>query len=282
MNTPSNVDTAIVPAVRCRPEAIGAARRRREASATNSPAIQASSMSWLRSDQLARCGVDVPPTGVLVGVRVPGRRTSSSRRAPPRQRNGTRSDGVVLDRLTRLQHRRRDRDEARGRGNPRPRRHHRRLAARALPTLTGSRSGCSSTHPRLGATIGSILGRTSLADLERRWTSGEAVATLKDRGARSRARHVRSEETGTGMLRTRIHRRTGHRRSLADLVTSTITQPAGLDHSFLSNGTDLPDNYQHGRFFVEGSRYTARRVPSPPISPTHQPRPRSCQPSPTC
>ena len=40
--------------------------------------------------------------------------------------------------------------------------------------------------------------------------------------------------------------------SLADLVASTITEPAGLDDSFLSDGTDLPDNYQHGRFFLEG------------------------------
>jgi CubicO group peptidase (beta-lactamase class C family) len=100
-----------------------------------------------------------------------------------------------------------------------------------------------------------VMGQNVLADIERRWTSGEAATTLKDVApAAEPGTFVGGVGNfGAGMLAlgSIVEQVTG--RSLADLVTSTITQPAGLDHSFLSDGTDLPDNYQHGHFYAEGA-----------------------------
>jgi CubicO group peptidase (beta-lactamase class C family) len=57
---------------------------------------------------------------------------------------------------------------------------------------------------------GEVLGQNVTADLERRWTSAEAVATLQD-VARGRAGHVRGRRLRNGHARPRVHRRAGHR-----------------------------------------------------------------------
>ncbi len=100
---------------------------------------------------------------------------------------------------------------------------------------------------------GDVLGQNVTADLERHWTSSEAVATLVDVAPAAEPGTFVGDGVGTGMLALGYIAEQVTGTSLADLVTSTITEPAGLDDSLLSDGSDLPDNYQHGRFFVEGA-----------------------------
>jgi CubicO group peptidase (beta-lactamase class C family) len=101
---------------------------------------------------------------------------------------------------------------------------------------------------------GDVMGQNVGADPERRWTAGEAAPTLQDVAPAAEPGTFVGEQAtvGAGILALGYiaEQVTGH--SLADLVTSMITQPAGLEHSFLSDGTDLPDNYLHGRFYLEG------------------------------
>jgi CubicO group peptidase (beta-lactamase class C family) len=99
---------------------------------------------------------------------------------------------------------------------------------------------------------GNVLGQNVMADLERHWTTGEAAATLRDVAPERAPGTFVGEGVGTGVLALGHIAEQVTGSSLADLVTSTIAQPAGLDHSFLSDGTDLPDNYQYGRFALEG------------------------------
>jgi CubicO group peptidase (beta-lactamase class C family) len=46
-------------------------------------------------------------------------------------------------------------------------------------------------------------------------------------------------------------------RPYADLVAEHLAVPAGLDGTFLTDGADLPDGFQHGRFDLGGTRDTS-------------------------
>jgi CubicO group peptidase (beta-lactamase class C family) len=115
---------------------------------------------------------------------------------------------------------------------------------------------------------GDVMLQNVTTDFARRWTSGEAAATLKDVPPEAEpgtfVGGVGNYGAGMLALGSIVEQVTG--RSLAELVTSTITQPAGLDHSFLSDGTDLPDNYQHGRFVGQGGTPASAFQGPPPTA----------------
>jgi CubicO group peptidase (beta-lactamase class C family) len=197
------------------------------------------------------CGVDLPPTGVIVGVRVPSRpdillasgTDLAGNALAPTASFSTASLGysIVAEIAMKL--------VADGTLDP---------DATIDAWLPNSPNANRVTVGMLiDAThgwgdYGNVLGQNVIADLERRWTSGEAVATLQDVAPQAEPGTFVGGSVGTGMLALGYiaEQVTGH--SLADLVTSQITQPARLDHSFLSDGTDLPANYQDGRFFLQG------------------------------
>jgi CubicO group peptidase (beta-lactamase class C family) len=219
-------------------------------------------------------GVDVPPTGVLVGVRVPGRPDILLA-------SGTNlDDGTALDPTASFS------TANLGYGIVAE------IALKLVADGTLDRDATinawlpdapNADRVTVGMLIDATHGwgdyqdvmlRNVTADFARRWASGEAVATLKD------VAPVAEPGTfvggvgnyGTGMLALGyiLEQVTG--RSLADLVTSTITEPAGLDHSFLSDGTDLPDNYQHGRFTGQGGTpASTAQGPSPTAYFTYAP-----------
>ena len=200
------------------------------------------------------CGVNLPPTGVIVGVRVPGRAdillasgTYLDDRTPldPTASFSTANLGhsivdeigmkLVADGTL-------DPDATIDAWLP--------DAPNADRVTVGML--IDATHG--WGDYGEVLGQNVLAEPGRHWTAGDAAATLQDVAPAAEpgtlVGGVGNYGTGTLALGYIAGQVTG--RSLADLVTSTITEPAGLDHSFLSDGTDLPDNYQHGRFFVDG------------------------------
>jgi CubicO group peptidase (beta-lactamase class C family) len=98
---------------------------------------------------------------------------------------------------------------------------------------------------------GEVLGQNVTADLERHWTSAEAVATLQDVAPAAEPGTFVGDGVGSGTLALGYVAEQVTGDSLADLVASTIADPAGLEHTFLSDGSDLPGNYQYGRFFLE-------------------------------
>jgi CubicO group peptidase (beta-lactamase class C family) len=198
------------------------------------------------------CGVDLPPTGVIVGVRVPGRADILL------------ASGTYLDDGTPVAPTASFSTATLG---------HRIVDEIGLKVVAGGTLDPDATidawlpdapnadRITVGILIdathgladyGEVLGQNVLADPERHWTTGEAAVTLQDVPPEAEPGTFVGGSFGTGMLALGYIAEQVTGSSLADLVTSTITQPAGLDHTFLSDGTDLPDNYQHGRFFVEG------------------------------
>jgi CubicO group peptidase (beta-lactamase class C family) len=199
-------------------------------------------------------GADVSPTGVLVGVRVPGRpdillasgtNLDDGRALDPTASFSTANlgYGIVAEIGLKL------------------------VADGTLDRDATINAWLPDTPNADRVTVGMLIDATHgwgdyedvmlqnvTADFARRWTSGEAVATLKGVAPEAEPGTFVGGvgNYGTGMLALGYIAEQVTGRSLADLVTSTITQPAGLDHSFLSDGTDLPDNYQDGRFSVEG------------------------------
>jgi CubicO group peptidase (beta-lactamase class C family) len=197
------------------------------------------------------CGVDLHPTGVIVGVRVPGQADILL------SAGSYLDDGTALDPTASF--------STAGLGFSIVTEIGMKLVADGTLDPDATVDAWLPDYPNAaritvgmlidgtagwGADYGGILGQNVLADLGRRWTTGEAVATLRDLAPDTEPGTFGPEnfETGLFALGFIAEQVTGH--SLADLVTSTITEPAGLEHSFLSDGTDLPDNYQHGRFFV--------------------------------
>jgi CubicO group peptidase (beta-lactamase class C family) len=194
------------------------------------------------------CGVDLPPTGVIVGVRVPGR-------ADILLAAGTYlDDGTALDPTASF--------STASLGHSIVAEIGMKLVAEGtldpdatidawLPDSPNAdritvRMLIDSTHG--WAPYGDVLAQNVEADLERRWTTSEAAATLQDLAPQAEPGTFVGESIGTGLLALGYIAEQVTGSSLADLVSSTITQPAGLDHSFLSDGADLPDNYQHGHF----------------------------------
>jgi CubicO group peptidase (beta-lactamase class C family) len=102
---------------------------------------------------------------------------------------------------------------------------------------------------------GEVMGQNVTADIERHWTSGEAVATLADVAPAGEPGTFVGGPSGigSGMLALGYIAEQVTGTSLADLVASMIAEPTGLEHSFLSDGSDLPDNYQYGLFYIEGA-----------------------------
>jgi D-alanyl-D-alanine carboxypeptidase len=195
------------------------------------------------------CGVDLPPTGAIVGVRVPdrpdillaaGTDLADGTALDPRASFSTASLGysIVTEIGMKL--------VAEGTLDP---------DATIDAWLPDSPNADRITVGMLiDAThgwgdYGAVHDQNVVADIDRRWTSGEAVATLREVAPEAEPGTFVGGSVGTGVLALGYIAEQVTGSSLADLVTSKITQPAGLEHSFLSDGTDLPDNYQHGRFF---------------------------------
>jgi CubicO group peptidase (beta-lactamase class C family) len=193
------------------------------------------------------CGLDLPPTGVVVGVRVTGRPDIVLA-------SGTDLDGAPLDPTASF--------STSSLGHSIVAQLGLELVADGtldpdatvdawLPdspnaTTVTIRMLIDGTHG--WADFGDVQFEQVTADFARHWTAGEALATLHDvaPAAEPGTFVVDGIETGLLALGYIAEQVTGH--SLADLVTTYVTGPAGLEHSFLSDGTDLPDDYLYGRF----------------------------------
>jgi CubicO group peptidase (beta-lactamase class C family) len=197
------------------------------------------------------CGLELPPTGVIVGVRVPGRPDIVLA-------SGTDLDGAPLDPSASFS------TGALG---------HSVIAQLGLELvadgtldpdatidawLPASPNATAITVRMLidgthgWASFDEILFEQVTADLARHWTVGEALATIQEVPPAAEPGTFEIDTRGVGFLALGYvaERVTGH--PLAELVNTHVTGPAGLDHSFLSDGTDLPDDYQHGRFAIPG------------------------------
>jgi CubicO group peptidase (beta-lactamase class C family) len=200
------------------------------------------------------CGVDLPPTGVIVGVRMPGRddillaagtNLDDGSALDPTASFSTANLGYSIVAEIGM--------ELVGDGTLDPN----ATIDAWLPDAPNADQVTvgmliDSTHG--WGDYSGVMGENVMADLERVWTSGEAVATLADVApAAEPGTFVGGHAgVGSGMLALGYIAEQVTGDSLAELVTSTIAEPAGLDDSFLSDGADLPDDYQHGRFFLEG------------------------------
>ena len=230
------------------------------------------------------CGVDLPPTGVIVGVRVPGRpdillaagsNLDDGTALDPTASFSTANLGysIVAEIGMKL--------VADGTLDPDA------TIDAWLPDAPNAERitvGMLIDATHGWGDYGDVLGQNVTADLERRWTSGEAVATLMDVAPDAEPGTFVGDGVGTGMLALGYIAEQVTGRSLADLVTSTITQPAGLDAQLLQRrhrpSRQLPTRSLLRRRGSDAQHRRGRH--SPPTSPTHQPRTRSCRPSPTC
>jgi CubicO group peptidase (beta-lactamase class C family) len=173
------------------------------------------------------CGVDLPPTGVIVGVRVPGR-------ADILLAAGTYlDDGTALDPTASF--------STASLGHSIVAEIGMKLVAEGtldpdatidawLPDSPNAdritvRMLIDSTHG--WAPYGDVLAQNVEADLERRWTTSEAAATLQDLAPQAEPGTFVGESIGTGLLALGYIAEQVTGSSLADLVSSTITQPAG-------------------------------------------------------
>ena len=100
------------------------------------------------------------------------------------------------------------------------------------------------------------------ADFERAWTLAEVLATLEGepRVAPAGTYFPDTGEIGTVVLAHGMEQVTG--RSLAELVEEKISAPLELDQTFLSDGTDLPADFQAGVFTLDNQPFDTSQVPN--------------------
>jgi CubicO group peptidase (beta-lactamase class C family) len=195
------------------------------------------------------CGVDLAPTGVIVGVRVPGRpdivlASGSDLTGAPLEPSASFSTAalghsVVAELAMKL--------VADGTFDPEATIDAWLPDSPNAPEIT-IRMLIEGTHGWGG--FGDILFEQVTADLARHWTAGEALATIQHVPPAAAPGTFDPETRAVGFLALGdiAEQVTGH--PLADLVSTYVTGPGGLDHSLLSDGTDLPDDYLYGRFAI--------------------------------
>ncbi|MGZ8761653.1 MAG: serine hydrolase domain-containing protein [Aeromicrobium sp.] len=87
-------------------------------------------------------------------------------------------------------------------------------------------------------------------DLERSWTLAEMLATTETNPPQGEPGSAGDYEVGASAMAYIAEQVTGS--SLAQLVTERITEPAELSDTFVTDGSNLPDGFQHGVFVLDG------------------------------
>ncbi len=209
----------------------------------------------------ACCGVDAPATGVSVAVRIPGHddlvlAAGEHVDGTPFDPNGsfaTGSLGTTLVETIAWQ-----------------------LADEGLLDLTATVDTWLPAQQNADrVTLQMLLDGTSgwdgwagvdtpliVADFERHWTLGEMLDTTADIAPLHDPGTFDNEGIDRGMaaLAYVIEEVTGQ--SIAELIAERITEPLGLDDTFMQDGANQPARYQHGVFSFEGQRVDTSMYPN--------------------
>lgn len=214
--------------------------------------MQPGALDW------ACCGADGPPTGVSVAVRIPGRddillasgtNVDGTPFLPTGSFNlGTDSHAVLLALGYQLV------DD--GLLDPTA------TVAQWLPSMPNADR--VTVQMLFDDTAGWDPGDTATADitadLSRRWTLAEVVDTLTDNPPLAEPGTFLPDSRTAGMIGLAAVIEAVGGQPLAELIEERFAAPAGLDDTFLSDGSDQPANYQHGVFVLDSQRMDTSMV----------------------